>query len=148
MGRQLNARRSAAAALALVGGFCASSPAFAGDDAVLQALPTYDIQLCCQLCPEAANPATYASSSYLEDFRVLQQGRDGWLFRTETDLGTHFEVSAESVAQLRRLAAALRARGSQLVIVPQAPRGLMDSDKLTRSEEPTSELQSLMRTSS
>src|SRR3546814_6739012 len=105
MGRQLNARRSAAAALALVGGFCASSPAFAGDDAVLQALPTYDIQLCCQLCPEAANPATYASSSYLEDFRVLQQGRDGWLFRTETDLGTHFEVSAESVAQLRRLAA-------------------------------------------
>src|SRR3546814_10434681 len=78
MGRQLNARRSAAAAaLALVGGFCASSPAFAGDDAGLQALPTYDIQLCCQLCPEAANPATYASSSYLEDFRVLQQGRDG-----------------------------------------------------------------------
>src|SRR3546814_6655945 len=49
-------------------------------------------------------------------------------------LGTHFEVSAESVSQLRRLAAALRARGSQLVIVPQAPRGLMDSDKLTATQ--------------
>src|SRR3546814_15059596 len=104
MGRQLNARRSAAAALALVGGFCASSPAFAGDDAGLQALPTYDLQLFCQLCPEAANPAQYDSSSSLEDFRVLQQGCHGWLFRTETALGTQFDVSTERLAQSRRIA--------------------------------------------
>src|SRR3546814_7635106 len=43
MGRQLNARRSAAAALALVGGFCASSPAFAGDDAGRSEEPTSEL---------------------------------------------------------------------------------------------------------
>src|SRR3546814_16850970 len=95
MGRQLNARRSAAAALALVGGFCASSPAFAGDDAWLQALPTSDLQLCCQLCPGAANPATYASSSYLEEFCVLTHGRAGRLFHTEPARGPPFMGGAE-----------------------------------------------------
>lgn len=139
MGRQLNAlaRRLRllmpaamfAGALALASGAPAARAAEAGDSA-----PSYDIQLCCQLCPKAADPAAYSGSSYLEDFRVLEQGRNDWLFRSGIDLTTSITISDASIDQLRRLARALRARGSELVIVFQPPRGLMDVDQLTPAQ--------------
>lgn len=92
--------------------------------------PVYEVTPCCALCPQAADPDAYAGSSYLQEFRVLQQGRNGWLFRTQIDLATQFEISDPSVAELARLASAMRARGSELVIVLQPPRGLMDADQL------------------
>ncbi|NGY04642.1 alginate O-acetyltransferase AlgX-related protein [Solimonas terrae] len=136
MGRQLNAVARClrapllVAALVAALGIATPRPAAADDGDA----PRYDIQLCCQLCPKAADPAAYDGSSYLEDFRVLEQGRDDWLFRSGIDLTTDIEISDASIAQLHRLAAALRARGSELVIVLQPPRGLMDVDKLTDAE--------------
>ncbi|HET8883776.1 MAG TPA: alginate biosynthesis protein AlgX [Solimonas sp.] len=134
MGRQLNAvarrlRTLLLAALVAAAALADSRPALAAGDA-----PTYDIRLCCQLCPKAADPASYAGSSYLEEFRVLEQGRDGWLFRSGIDMTTDIEIGDASIAQLRRLAAALRARGSALVIVLQPPRALMDVDKLSDAQ--------------
>lgn len=114
---------SAGPALAAV----AASPAAAS----VSAGPTYAIDLCCSLCPKAADPASYDGSSYLDEFRVLQQGRDGWLYRSGIDLTTDIEITDASIAQLRRLVTALHARGSELVIVFQPPRGLMDPQGLT-----------------
>ena len=96
--------------------------------------PHYAAQPCCSLCPRAADPHAYDGSKFLGDFRVLIEGRDGWLFRTGLDLTTRFDISAASVAQLRRLSDALRARGTQLVMVYQPPRGLMDPDELTPAQ--------------
>gem|GEM_PF-1572496 len=92
--------------------------------------PQYAAERCCALCPRAADPAAYAGSQYLSDFRVLVDGRDGWMFRTGMDLTTTFDITDESLHELRRLGDALHARGTELVIVYQPPRGLMDSDKL------------------
>jgi hypothetical protein len=50
--------------------------------------PHYEVQSCCRLCPLAADPQAYAGSKFLDDFRVLVDGRDGWLFRTGLDLTT------------------------------------------------------------
>jgi len=96
--------------------------------------PRYYIRRCCSLCPRAADPAGYADSPYLRDFSVLVDGRDGWLFRSRVDLTTQFELSRESLSELRRLAAALRARGVELVLLYLPPRALMDPDKLTREQ--------------
>lgn len=98
--------------------------------AAASAEPEYAAEPCCALCPRAADPDAYSSSQYLSDFRVLVQGRDGWLFRTGMDLTTRFDVPDQSLSELRRLADALHERGTELVLVYQPPRGLMDPDKL------------------
>jgi alginate biosynthesis protein AlgX len=96
--------------------------------------PQYAIEPCCSLCPRAADPHAYDGSQYLTDFRVLVDGRDGWLFRTGMDLTTTFDVTDESLRGLKRLSEALKQRGTELVLVYQPPRGLMDVDKLTPAE--------------
>lgn len=115
----------AATALLLAGGVLAQGT---------PAAPRYALQPCCQLCPRAAQPQAYDGSSYLGDFRVLLQGREGWLFRSQIDLATRFELSEASRAGMRRLIAALAQRGTQLVLLPQPPRALMDPDKLSATQ--------------
>ncbi|WP_051361793.1 alginate O-acetyltransferase [Solimonas soli] len=134
MGRQLNGRGwrapLATAVLAAAAALASAAPAAAAPAVA----PQYDLALCCRLCPKAADPAVYDGSSYLEEFRVLQQGRDGWLFRSGIDLTTKIDISDESLAELKRLATVLRKRGTELVIVFQPPRALMDPDKLTAEQ--------------
>ncbi|WP_299696013.1 alginate biosynthesis protein AlgX [Hydrocarboniphaga sp.] len=107
-----------------------AAAADADSEAASASAPVYNVALCCQLCPQAADPQNYAGSTYLEEFSVLQQGRDGWLFRSRVDLSTRIEITDDSLAELRRLASAMRARGTELVVVLQPPRALMDPDKL------------------
>lgn len=103
----------------------------ADDDSGGVIAPRYGVAGCCQLCPAASDPASYHGSAFLEDFRVLQQGRQGWLFRSELDLPQRFDISQVSIQELRRLVAALRQRGTELMIVYQPPRGLADAHQLT-----------------
>lgn len=132
MGRQLKPRAWRAWSGAVLLSAAASAAASADkSEPKASAAPQYDLALCCDLCPKAADPTVYQGSSYLDEFRVLQQGRDGWLFRSGIDLATRIDVTDESLAELRRLATMLRKRGTELVIVFQPPRGLMDVDKLT-----------------
>src|SRR5690348_1438679 len=81
--------------------------------------PDYAIEPCCSLCPRAADPHAYDGSQYLGDFRVLVDGRDGWLFRSSMDLTTTFEITDESLRGLKRLSEALKRRGTELVLVYQ-----------------------------
>ena len=91
--------------------------------------PSFEVEACCQLCPQAANPASYPDG-YLGGFRTLVQGRDGWLFRSEDDLRMVFHPDAEGVEMLRQFRQALNRRGVELVLVVQPPRGLMHKSKL------------------
>ncbi|WP_165488585.1 MULTISPECIES: alginate O-acetyltransferase [Dyella] len=97
-------------------------------------LPKYSARPCCSLCPRAGDPQAYEGSKFMNDFRVLIDGRNGWLFRTALDLPTQFNVSDESLTQLHRLSEALGQRGTRIVMVYQPPRGLMDPDKLTPTQ--------------
>lgn len=122
MGRELIRAALAAAAAASLA--AAAAPA--------RAEPTYVVERCCDLCPQAANRAAY-TTRFLQSFTTLLQGKDGWLFRTDDDLRTSFGPDAAGYAALRRFDAALKARGTELVMVYQPSRGLMHPDKLPAS---------------
>lgn len=94
--------------------------------------PQFEAAFCCQLCPRAADPASY-DTKFLNSFRTLVQGDDGWLFRSEADLLTDFAPDAEGLNRFVRLHRALRERGVELVMTIQPPRGLMHADKLDES---------------
>jgi alginate biosynthesis protein AlgX len=126
--------RSAALALCAVLASAVAHAAKTPPSAPVAGAPQYAIEPCCSLCPRAADPHAYDGSQYLGDFRVLVDGRDGWLFRTGMDLTTTFDITDESLRGLKRLSEALKRRGTELVLVYQPPRGLMDVDKLTPDE--------------
>lgn len=102
--------------------------------------PSYEVTPCCQLCPAAADPATYAEG-YLQSFRQLIQGRDGWLFRSEDDFKTHFALSPKSYSDLGRFRAALAARGVTLVMLPLPPRGLIEWQQIEDRDRERFELE-------
>ncbi len=83
MGRELIRAALAAAAAASLA--AAAAPA--------RAEPTYVVERCCDLCPQAANRAAY-TTRFLQSFTTLLQGKDGWLFRTDDDLRTSFGPDA------------------------------------------------------
>jgi alginate biosynthesis protein AlgX len=84
---------------------------------------------CHRLCPEAADPASY-DSTFRRSFRVVVDGKDGWLFRSEAELIEEFGPTERGLADLRRLVRAFQSRGTRLVIVFVPSRGLMHSDQL------------------
>lgn len=92
--------------------------------------PQYDIELVGKLCPAAANPATY-NTKKLDFHYTLIDGKDGWLFRTRNDLRTEIGTTPEGYAQLKRFRDALKARGTELLIVFQPTKGLVVRNKLT-----------------
>lgn len=92
--------------------------------------PQYDIELVGKLCPAAANPATY-NTKKLDFHYTLIDGKDGWLFRTRNDLRTDIGTTPEGYAQLKRFRDALKARGTELLIVFQPTKGLVVRNKLT-----------------
>lgn len=93
--------------------------------------PAYAAQPCCSLCPRAADPAAYVTTS-MKGAMLLAEGIDGWLFRTETDLVEDVQpidpLLYEDMARLRR---ALNARGVQVVLISSPPRGLVEYQKLS-----------------
>lgn len=97
--------------------------------AASEGFPRFNAEPCCDLCAQAQEPARYASG-YLSSFKMLVQGRDGWLFRSEDDLRMRFGPTPHDVSKLRRFREALARRGVELVMVVQPPRGLMHADKL------------------
>lgn len=92
--------------------------------------PQYDIELVGKLCSAAANPATY-NTKKLDFHYTLIDGKDGWLFRTRNDLRTEIGTTPEGYEQLKRFRDALKARGTELLIVFQPTKGLVVRNKLT-----------------
>ncbi|WP_417565675.1 alginate O-acetyltransferase AlgX-related protein [Marinobacter sp.] len=93
-------------------------------------LPEYDIQRCCDLCPLTASPSSY-DTSYLKNFKMLVQGEDGWLFRSEAELVEQFGPDLEGLKHLKRFARQLKeTTGTELVMVFQPTKGLVHPDRL------------------
>ena len=99
------------------------------------AAPTYRVEPCCDLCPRASVPAAY-NTPLLVPFRVLIQGQDGWLFRSEIDLKTTLGPDPSGYQNLARFQKGLKARGIDLVIVYLPTRGLAHADKVPFSSWP------------
>lgn len=91
--------------------------------------PTYTIEPCCNICPQALEDATYEGD--MEDFNKLVQGKEDWLFRTGTDLMTQMGTSEEGYKHLQRLRDALAQRGVELMIVYIPTRGMVNANMLS-----------------
>lgn len=88
-------------------------------------VPSFSAAPCCQLCPEAKDPKNYVTRSQ-QDFTVLMQGKEDWLFRSQQDLQTEFDSTPAAYERLREVHDAFKARGIDLVIVYQPTRGMVD----------------------
>lgn len=120
---------SAAALLAAVAALAGGALPAAADAADLE-VPTYAAQPCCSLCPRAAEPEAYVTTS-MKGAMLLAAGDDGWLFRTATDLIEDVQpVDPLLYDDMARLRKALNARGVQVVLVSSPPRGLVEYQHL------------------
>ena len=97
----------------------------------LYAAPSYVVEPCCDLCPLASKPSAY-NTPVFKPFTTLVQGKEGWLFRSQTDLRTSIGLEAWEYQELTPLHKALKARGVTLVLVPLPTRGLMHADKVVK----------------
>ncbi|MEE3118327.1 alginate biosynthesis protein AlgX [Marinobacter sp.] len=116
--------RRVAGSLALTAGGLGAGATMAAE------LPQYEVQPRNRLCPLASHAFAY-DTSYLKNFNILVQGRDGWLFRSEAELPEQFGPSAQGLRHLERFARYLKdSAGSELVLVFQPTKGLVHPDKL------------------
>lgn len=83
-----------------------------------------------RLCEDAADEDSYDGN----DFLMLRQGLDGWLFRDRADFRILKPLEAETTEGIRDLVAALKARGTELVIVVPPTRGIAAADKVDRAD--------------
>jgi len=91
--------------------------------------PSYSIERCCEICPQALQDSTYSGD--MGEFTKLVQGRDDWLFRSKIDFMTDIGTTAEGYKHLQGLRDALKARGVELVMVYLPPRGLVSTEMLS-----------------
>ncbi|ARM85855.1 MULTISPECIES: alginate O-acetyltransferase AlgX-related protein [Marinobacter] len=102
----------------------------AGVKASAAELPEYNIERCCDLCPLTAYPSSY-DTGYLKNFKMLVQGKDGWLFRSEAELVEQFGPNLEGLKHLKRFARHLKqTTGTELVMVFQPTKGLVHPNHL------------------
>ena len=92
------------------------------------ALP-YTADTCCTVCPRASDRDAYISE-YMRGYRVVLEGQDGWLFRTDAELLWLEPDDPDLWPAMKRMADALKARGTQVLMFPQPPRALVESRRL------------------
>ena len=65
-------------------------------------------------------------SSYkkYDGFKKIIVGKDGWYFRSSQDLTTKFDVSPDNIALFKQLAAALKEKGTDLIVAYPPTRGI------------------------
>jgi alginate biosynthesis protein AlgX len=86
--------------------------------------PEYTAAPCCTLCPRAKDADVYITR-FMRDHRLIIQGEGDWLFRSEIDLATKFTVDEATYADLARMVADFRARGTEVLLIDLPPRGLL-----------------------
>lgn len=89
----------------------------------------YQLEPCCQLCPQARDPANY-NTRFLKVVKTLVDGSDDWLFRTASDFRQNFGPDRQHLAQLKQLVHLLKAQEVALALFYIPTRGLLHPDKI------------------
>ncbi len=63
-------------------------------------------------------------------YKVLLQGKDGWIFRSEADLTSDFSFTRSGLRNIRLFRDALKSEGMELVILLTPAKGLMHASML------------------
>ena len=80
-------------------------------------------------CTDMQNPDVYDDRNF-ESYKMLIPGKDGWIFRTETDLKSDFSLTRDALDNLRDLNQVLNSRGIDLVMLIAPTRGLVHGENL------------------
>lgn len=83
-----------------------------------------DLVLCEDLAKDETYDTTYKGSKY------LIAGKDGWIFRTKSDLIQDFTLKPNTIKILSRIQEKLKERNIDLVLVVQPTRGIMEGEHL------------------
>ena len=75
-----------------------------------------------KLCPALSQKQTYEKD---EDFRYMVAGKDGWIYRTDMDLKTDFELSEWSKLSFERLYKAFKHNGTEVAVMMIPTRGIV-----------------------
>ncbi len=84
-------------------------------------------------CGELKNPEVYSKNN-LEHYRVLIEGKGGWIFRTENDFRKDFSINERTINYLVDFQSALGRKGMNLVIIYPPVRGMIHADKVQKSD--------------
>jgi len=119
--------------LALVWGtFAVSAWSVSADSLITSpadSIPEYSAEVCCSVCPRVEDRSAYVSE-YMRGYRIVVEGKDGWLFRTDAELQWLEANDPDIWSSLKRLLEALKARGTTVMMFPQPPRGLVETAML------------------
>jgi alginate biosynthesis protein AlgX len=80
-------------------------------------------------CDAIADEKLYDEKGY-HPYKMLVQGKDGWIFRSESDLTSDFSFSKAGIRYVSSFSKALDRQGTELVILLTPSKGLMYADKL------------------
>ncbi len=84
-------------------------------------------------CEAMADESLYDQRGY-QSYKMLLPGKDGWIFRSESDLTTDFSFTRAGIENIKKLRDALKARGMDLVILLTPAKGLMHADMLREED--------------
>lgn len=75
------------------------------------------------MCPALQKPESYRGGK--KSYRLLVRGKDGWLFRTETDFKEDFALKPEMLDYFKTLGQAFKRKGVDLVLLMPPTRAIV-----------------------
>ncbi len=111
------------AAILVASGFMVSSHASGGGDKGLGGV----------LCKDLKDDKAYEKYN-LDHYKILIEGKDGWIFRTENDFRNSFDFNQQTIEYLREFQEALDHKGVDLIIVYPPPRGMIHGGKVKKED--------------
>jgi alginate biosynthesis protein AlgX len=84
-------------------------------------------------CADMMNEDLY-DKYQLDSYKLLIPGKNGWVFRSESDFRNDFSLDKATLNNLHNLSEAFRLRGTELVIVLPPTRGLLNYQNLSDEE--------------
>lgn len=89
---------------------------------LLMAVPAQAQDVSGLFCPALQDEKTYEGR--YDSYRMLVPGKNGWIYRTRSDLKDSFSIGEESLQLLLSLQNALKARGVEFVLLYPPTRGM------------------------
>lgn len=94
--------------------------------AAVRAIPDF------KSCPALRDAAAYGKD--YDDYSLLFQGKDGFVFRSRQDLRTDFSMKDDAIALYKELSDTLKAKNIDLIIAFTPTRGMTAKDTLPDNE--------------
>jgi alginate biosynthesis protein AlgX len=107
---------------------------------LVSAPSSMDLQQSCNVeditpifCSALGNEEMYSQNSY-GSYKLLIPGKNGWIFRTQSDFKSNFALSRQTLNNFDEFNQALKKKNIELVILMTPTRGLMHSEFIPQEQ--------------